>query len=495
MIVDRSMVGGIPRSRTSAAVVLSLVLILTSVAMAFQPTPPAPARETTPSLSGKSGAGYDAWLRYDPVDERTVGALYNALPAVIVAPDDSALVTAARDELMKGVRGMLGRTLRASSRLTDENAIVLGKLEAIKSAIPAFVGAAGLKEDSYLLKTLRSEGKSYLIITGPNDRGVLYGAFALLRKIGLCEPIDTLNDSPQPYAPVRMLDQWDNLDGTIERGYAGPSIFFEKGDVVSDLSRVRDYARLMASVGINACSINNVNANPRVITTAFLPQLVRAAEAFRTWGVRLFVSIEFSSPRKIGGLDTFDPLDPRVADFWKKTIDGIYRSIPDFGGFVLKADSEGRLGPSAYHRSHADAGNVIARPLAEHGGLIFYRGFVYDHHMDWRNLKNDRAAAAYNNFKQLDGQFLDNVILQIKHGPIDFQVREPASPLFGGLEKTNQAIELQITQEYTGQQRHLVYLVPMWKEVLDFDMNAELHANTEQATPVKDLVAGRTFSR
>src|SRR5262249_32608902 len=436
-----------------------------------------------------------------------------------------------------------------------ENAIVLGKLEAIKSTIPAFVAPAGLKEDAYLLKTLKSDGESYLIITGPNDRGVLYGAFALLRKIGLCEPINNLNDSQQPYAPVRMLDQWDNLDGTIERGYAGPSIFFEKGDVVSDLTRVRDYARLMASVGINACSINNVNANPRVVTTAFLPELVRLAEAFRSWGVRLFVSIEFSSPRKIGGLDTFDPLEPGVADFWKKTIDGIYRSIPDFGGFVLKADSEGRLGPSAYHRSHADAANVIARPLAEYGGLIFYRGFVYDHHMDWRNLKNDRAAAAYNNFKQLDGQFLDNVVLQIKHGPIDFQVREPASPLFGGLEKTNQAIELQITQEYTGQQRHLVYLVPMWKEVLDFDMQAhetsekdghspQRHSATEPqpkgsregariaktqrevfpekqeitnllprerggdaekswifsqvhggGTPVKDLVAGRTFSR
>src|SRR5262249_35515509 len=238
MIVERSMVGGTSRSRISAAVFLSSVLVLTSVAMAIQPTPPGPARETTPSLSGRNGAGYDAWLRYDPVDERTVGALYNALPAVIVTPDDSALVTAARDELVKGVRGMLGRTLRVVTRLTDENAIILGKLESIKSAIPASVGPAGLKEDGYLLKSLRFDGKSYLIITGPNDRGVLYGAFALLRKIGLCEPIDDVNDPQQPYAPVRMLDQWDNLDSTIERGYAGPSIFFETGDVVSDLTRV-----------------------------------------------------------------------------------------------------------------------------------------------------------------------------------------------------------------------------------------------------------------
>src|SRR5262249_4997566 len=227
MIVDRSMVGGTSRSRISAAVFLSSVLILTSVAVASRPTLMEPARVSAPSSSSLNRAGYDAWLRYDRVDERTVEALYNALPAVIVAPDDSTLVTAARDELVRGVRGMLERTLRASTRLTDENAIVLGKLEAIKSTIPAFVAPAGLKEDAYLLKTLKSDGESYLIITGPNDRGVLYGAFALLRKIGLCEPINNLNDSQQPYAPVRMLDQWDNLDGTIERGYAGPSIFFE----------------------------------------------------------------------------------------------------------------------------------------------------------------------------------------------------------------------------------------------------------------------------
>ncbi len=255
---------------------------------------------------------------------------------------------------------------------------------------------------------------------------------------------------------------------------------------------MRDYARLMASVGINACSINNVNANPRVITPDFLPQLARVAEAFRPWGVRLFVSIDFSSPQRIGGLDTFDPLDARVAAFWKKTVDGIYRAIPDFGGFVLKADSEGRLGPSAYGRTHADAANVIARPLAAHGGLIFYRGFIYDHHMDWRNLKNDRARAAYDNLHPLDGRFDDAAVLQIKHGPIDFQVREPPSPIFGGLEKTNQVIELQISQEYTGQQRHVVFLVPMWKEVLDFDLQAR---GAGTPTPVKELVAGKTFHR
>ena len=437
--------------------------------------------------------GYDAWLRYAALGEGAVKQRYDLLPAVVATLDDSAVIRAAQEELRRGVRSLLGRHLRVETKLPGEPAILLGTLNAISNVIPSLTTPPNLKADGYLLKTVKINGQSHLVVAAPDERGVLYGAFALLRKINLGEPVDALDERANPYAPVRMLDHWDNLDGSIERGYAGPSIFFANANVVTDLSRVRDYARLMASVGINACAINNVNANVRVITSEFLPQLIRVAEAFRPWGVRLFVSIDFSSPQKIGGpntLGTFDPLDPRVAEFWKQKVDEIYRAIPDFGGFVLKADSEGRLGPSAYGRTHADAANVIARALSPHGGLIFYRGFVYDHHMDWRNLKNDRARAAYDNLHPLDGQFDQNVVLQIKHGPIDFQVREPASPLFGGLEKTNQVIELQITQEYTGQQRHLCFLVPMWKEVLDFDMHAK-----GAGTPVKELVAGRTFNR
>ena len=202
------------------------------------------------------------------------------------------------------------------------------------------------------------------------------------------------------------------------------------------------------------------------------------------------MSVDFSSPKIIGGLDTFDPVDPRVAEWWRKRADEIYRQIPDFGGFVVKADSEGRSGPSVYGRTPADAANVIARALKPHGGVVFYRAFVYNHHLDWHDLKNDRAKAAYDNFHPLDGAFDDNVIVQIKNGPIDFQVREPVSPLFAGLRRTNEAIELQITQEYTGQQKHLCFLVPMWKEVLDFDMRVD-----GKSTPVKDLVSGRVTHR
>jgi alpha-glucuronidase len=226
-----------------------------------------------------------------------------------------------------------------------------------------------------------------------------------------------------------------------------------------------------------------VNVNPRILAPEFLPEIVRIANVLRPWGVRTVLSVDFGSPQKIGGLDTFDPLDPKVIAWWKSKTDEIYRAVPDLGGFIIKADSEGRVGPSAYGRTHADAANVVARALKPHGGLIFYRGFVYDNKMDWRNLKNDRARAADDNFRALDGKFDDNVVIQIKNGPIDFQVREPASPLFGTLRKTKQAIELQITQEYMGQARHTVFLVPMWKEVLDFDLRV-----SNRATPVKSRV-------
>ena len=212
-----------------------------------------------------------------------------------------------------------------------------------------------------------------------------------------------------------------------------------------------------------------------------LPQIASIAAALRPWGVQTVISVDFGSPKTIGGLDTFDPLDPRVAAWWKAKVDELYAAVPDLGGVVMKADSEGQVGPSAYKRTHADAANVVARALKPHNGLIFYRGFVYDHHMDWNNPKNDRARAAYDNFVDLDGKFNDNVVIQIKNGPIDFQVREPASPLFAALEKTKQAVELQVTQEYMGQARHMVFLVPQWKETLDFNLGK---------APVKSLVQG-----
>jgi alpha-glucuronidase len=430
-----------------------------------------------------------AWLRYAPLTAQETYR-YESLPAYSVVLGKSVVLTTAQNELIRGVRGMLGRELRTHETIPHEPAIVLGTLSDLNSEDAELTPPSDLAKDGYWLTRRKIHGVDCLIVTSPNDRSVLYGVFALLRKISLREDIDTLNELQQPYVPLRWVNQWDNLDGHIERGYAGPSIFFEKGRVRADLQRAADYARILASIGINGCTINNVNADPRLLTDEFIPQVARIADLFRPWGVQLSLAVDLSSPKAIGGLDEFDPLDARVAEWWDKKADQIYRAIPDFGGFVMKADSEGRAGPASYGRTPADAANLIARALKPHGGVVFYRAFVYDHHLDWRNVKNDRARAAYDIFHPLDGKFDKNVVIQIKYGPIDFQVREPVSPLFGGLSRTNEAIELQVTQEYTGQQRHLCFLAPLWKEILDFDMHA-----TDGSTPVKDLVAGRVFHR
>jgi alpha-glucuronidase len=436
-------------------------------------------------LQAETGARM--WLRYAPLEGRALRQAQSSLPAVLATEGTSPLVAAARDEVLRGIRGLMDRTLRLESGTPRESAIVLGTAEDLRwLALPAIP----LPPESFWLKTVSRGGVRYLAVIGADDRGLLYGAFALLRKIAQGESLDILDQKQTPYAPIRWVNQWDNLDGSIERGYGGRSIFWDAGHVRDDLARVADYGRILASVGINGATIDNVNADKRLLSDDFIPQVARIAAAFRPWGVRIAVSVDFGSPQSLGGLDTFDPLDPRVAEWWKQRADAFYRAVPDLAGFVLKADSEGRVGPSAYNRTHADAANVVARALAPHRGVLLYRGFVYDHHMDWNNPKNDRARAAFDNFQPLDGKFDANVVIQIKNGPIDFQVREPVSPLIGALEKTNQAMELQITQEYMGQAKHLVYLAPQWKETLDFDLKAKPGGST-----VKALVAGKTFNR
>jgi alpha-glucuronidase len=412
--------------------------------------------------------GTAAWLRYAPLDEPALSRDRAALPDAVVVAGASPVLASARDEIVRGIRGMLGRTLRTGAPAAGE--------AAIRVSLDASQPPGGF--------TLKRAGRD-IEIAGGDDRGALYGTFALLRTIALGEPVAQLNVKDTPHTPVRWTNEWNNLDGTIERGYGGRSIFWDGMHARADLSRAAEYARLLASLGINGCSINNVNANPKALDSEFIPEIAKVAAAMRPWGVRVAIAVDFGSPKAIGGLDTFDPLDPMVAKWWASKVDEIYKAIPDFAGVVLKADSEGRVGPSTYNRSHADAANVVARALKPHGGLLFYRGFVYDHHMDWRNLKNDRARAAYDNFRELDGKFEDNAYVQVKNGPIDFQAREPASPLFGAIPKTKESIELQITQEYMGQARHTTFLVPMWKETLDFDMRQKAGA----ATPVKSLVS------
>lgn len=424
-----------------------------------------------------------AWLRYDGLRS---SAPY--LPRSIAIVGNGALLRTAGNELAQGLAGGPKAQGRTSS-LPAKDAFVLGRWSAIRPLFPELSLPHALAPDGFWLKTVERNGAKYWLIVGADDRGVLYGTFSLLAQIAEQKNLNATDHLENPSAPIRWVSQWDNLDSSIERGYAGRSIFFEDGNIRNDLSRARDYARLLASIGINACSVNNVNADPRLLAPAYIPQLARVADVFRKWGVQLAISVDLGSPKSAGGMSTFDPLDPQVLAWWKQTVNRIYEQIPDFAGFVIKADSEGRPGPSQYGRSAADAANVIARALKPHHGVIMYRAFVYDHHLDWRDPKADRARAAYAYFHPLDGEFEDNVVLQIKYGPIDFQVREPASPLFGAMKETSEAIELQVTQEYTGQQRHLVFLVPMWKETLDFDM----HVNG--VTPVKKIVAGEAWHR
>jgi alpha-glucuronidase len=443
----------------------------------------------------RAETGAEAWLRYAPLTG-TESVKYDSLPASVVVLNNSALLRSAQQEMIRGTQGMLGRILRESTQV-HEQSIVLGTLVDLQTAGTTLKAPQDLGADGFWLTAGKVQGFDCMIVTGLTDRGVLYGAFTFLSRMARGESVAKLDEVQQPYAPVRWVDQWDNLDGRIERGYAGRSIFFDAGKVRDDLTRAGDYARLLASLGINGCAINNVNADPRVLDDSFLPQLARVADAFRPWGVQLAIAVDVSSPKVIGGLSTFDPADPSVSEWWRNKADEIYRLIPDFGGFVVKADSEGRAGPATYGRTPADAANALARAIKGHGGLVFYRAFVYNHHLDWREPKNDRAKAAYDNFHPLDGKFDDNVIIQIKYGPIDFQVREPASPLFAGLRNTNEAIELQITQEYTGQQRHLCFLAPMWKEILDFDLHADRVAkgSSPVLTRVKDIVSGKAFQR
>jgi len=430
----------------------------------------------------------DAWLRYTALDPKSAKQ-YEQLPSKIVVLGDSPVLQNAAQELTSGIEKMTGRTVSANSEVSGSS-FILATVSQAKSLIPALSPPGGMASDGYWITHTKAHGSECLLITSNDERGVLYGVFGLLRKVAEGNNLARINELQQPAAGIRWIDQWDNLDGSVERGYGGRSIFFEGGKVREDLTRAGQYSRLLASVGITTCTVNNVNAAPGVLADSFIPQLRRIADVFRPWGVHLSVSVDLSSPKLVGGLDTFDPLDERVAEWWRAKADEIYRQIPDFAGFVVKADSEGRSGPSAYGRTQADAANVIARALNPHGGVVFYRAFVYNHHLDWHNLKNDRAKAAYDNFHPLDGKFDGNVIIQIKNGPIDFQVREPVSPLFGDLQSANKAIELQITQEYMGQQKHLCFLVPMWKEVLDFDMRV-----SGGHTPVKEIVGRGNSNR
>ncbi len=421
-----------------------------------------------------------AWLTYRKLQKPL------SVPTRILVLGKDPLEQTAAQELERGLLSLAGRST------PDENnpdAIVMGT-EAQMRRHKHKAAAQTLAPEEFALGWVKTPLRRELEIVGGSDRAMLYATFAVLRNLAQGADLSTVSLREKPAMPIRWVDEWDNPDGSIERGYAGPSIFFEGGNVRQDLGPVRAYARLLASVGINGCNINNVNAAPQLLDDEHLKEIARIADAMRPWGVRVAMSVAIASPQTVGGLKTYDPLDPAVKAWWTEKVKEIYKLIPDFAGFTVKADSEGQPGPASFGRTPADAANTLASALAPLGGVVLYRAFVYNHHLDWRDPKADRARAAYDIFHPLDGKFAPNVIVQTKEGPIDFQAREPVSPLFGGLTKTNQAMEVEVTQEYTGQQRHMVYLAPMWKWVLDFDMRVD-----GATTPVKQIIEGRSFDR
>lgn len=332
------------------------------------------------------------------------------------------------------------------------------------------------------------ESKACIIDAG-GETGLLYGLYAVIRRLSLDGAPPSGSCYEAPACDIRMLDHWDMLSGEIERGYAGKSIFYDQGTFLNDFRRIEDYARILASIGINAVSLNNVNVKPEHISL-MLPDGLRAARAycdiFRRYGIRSFLSVNFASPMIAGGLASADPLREDVRAWWREAAARVCDALPGFGGFLIKADSEGEPGPHTYGRTHAEGANMLADALAPHGGLVIWRCFVYNYMQDWRDRTTDRAKAAWETFAPLDGQFRNNAVLQVKFGPLDFQIREPVSPLIGALRRTNLVVELQITQEYTGQQRHICYLAPQWKEVLNFDTYAQ-----DRESTVARLIAGK----
>lgn len=404
--------------------------------------------------------GYRLWLRYDVVDDDALLEHYRSSITEIVAPGTSATADATVRELRRGLRGLLGRDVPVVDRATRAGAVMLDGPST--GATYSRLGGEG-----YSIQYGDFEGRAATVIGSNSDVGIMYGVFHFLRLLQTGERLEGLAIESVPRIRHRILNHWDNLDRTVERGYAGFSLWdWHKLPDYLD-PRYMDYARANASIGINGTVLTNVNANATSLTPAYLEKAAALASVFRPYGIRVYLTARFSAPMEIGGLSTADPLDAEVRAWWSGKADEIYGYIPDFGGFLVKADSEGQPGPHDYGRTHAEGANMLADAVAPHGGVVMWRAFVYSD-----EEPEDRAKQAYNEFVLLDGLFRDNVLIQVKNGPIDFQPREPFHPLFGAMPETPLMMEFQITQEYLGQATHLAYLAPLYKEVLDADTYA-----------------------
>jgi alpha-glucuronidase len=418
--------------------------------------------------------GYRLWLKYDKItDSQKLQDYQSAIKGIMVL-SNSPTGNVIQNELRVGLSGLLSNDIPIVDKVQDD-CIFAGIINDIQSHVNIdfdeeikIIGSEG-----YVILNYKVSDKDIIIITANTEIGVLYGTFHFLRLVQTLQEIDILNIVESPKIQLRVLDHWDNLDRTIERGYAGFSLWdwHKLPDYIHPY--YHDYARATASIGINGAALNNVNANALMLTPLYLNKVAALADVFRPYGIKVYLSVRFSAPIDIGGLEVSDPLDVNVKQRWKDKTKEIYEMIPDFGGFLVKANSEGQPGPQKYGRSHADGANMLADALKPFGGVVMWRAFVYD-----PDNKEDRAKQAYQEFKPLDGTFRDNVLIQVKNGPIDFQPREPFHPIFGGLPKTTLMMEFQITQEYLGFSTNLVYLATLYKEVLDSDTYAKGEGST-----------------
>ncbi len=439
---------------------------------------------------------YDCWLGYRRLPREAVATGSGEVLSRVAVSGASAVLRTALAELVRGLSALTGSVPAVVPEQAPEPHVLIAApgSDAGTGAMRMLdlTGVPGGGQGEVIAATALAR-PGHVVLTSNTEGGCLHAVFAFLRRLQAGQAPGELHVADGTANRLRMVSHWDNLDGTIERGYAGGSIFFKDGEVAGGLDRVRDYARLLASVGVNAVCVNNVNVTAeaaRLLTAAHLPGLARLAGIFRDHGIRLFLSVSFDSPMVLSGVRTADPLDPRVSDWWRRRAAQVYEHIPDLGGFQVKADSESRPGPSVYGRSQADGANVIAAALRPFGGVVVWRAFVYDCLQDWRDRSTDRARACYDTFMPLDGAFAENVIVQIKLGPMDFQVREPPSPLLTALRQTKAAVEVQITQEYTGQQKDLCFLHPQWHEVMSWPTVVD-----GTVTTLAGVVSGRQAGR
>jgi alpha-glucuronidase len=420
------------------------------------------------SISGEDGSRL--WLRYDKISDNQKLAEYKGALTGMIFEGKSPTIGVASGEMQTGLNGLLGSMIPVEKAIGKDGIIVAGTPQNSPLIASLNLGEKlkKLNEEGYLIINTTLKGKKIIVIAAKTDVGILYGTFHFLRLLQTNQSIKDLSIESSPKTKIRILNHWDNLNRSIERGYAGLSLWNWKAlpDTLSD--RYAEYARANASVGINGSVLTNVNSNAIFITKEYLLKVAAIADIFRPYGIKVYLTVKFSAPIEIGKLKTADPLDPEVIDWWKMKADEIYSYIPDFGGFLVKANSEGQPGPQNYKRSHAEGANMLADAVAPHNGIIMWRAFVYDN-----NVPDDRAKQAYNEFTPLDGKFRNNVIIQVKNGPIDFQPREPFHPLFGAMPKTALMPEFQITQEYLGGSVHMVFLAPLFEECLKSDTYAK----------------------